>query len=225
MARILFLPVLALSCISFCHAQGSDSIPVTQLHRMLKLAKADTAHVSVLLKLADRHFSQSNRIAKPKALDSALYYTKKAEKLSGDLGYETGTGLGYIMLSKITKRRIPAERITDSRAEFEQSEALALKAVELFTRLGDRPHLADAYMALVTARIFLREAPDIVTTAQQAAELYRQEHDFKNQALALMSAAEYTAKAGKFKQGLDMFNEALNVLEMIGYEKTQGIYA
>jgi len=215
MARSIFIFLCFLFSGTYCQGQNKDIVSVKQSHQALRSSKPDTTQVYAALKLADYHLDESNKTAKPKSVDSALFYAKKAEKISTALGYNSGLANSYLRYSKIAQRK----------EQSQQAKASAEKAIAAFTKSGNKNDLANAYIALLLSEANERNPAESVALADKAAKLYGEAGNLKDQAMAISKVAEFTANGGKIKQGIELFKKSISMYEKAGKQDNQFLYS
>ncbi|MFT3794427.1 histidine kinase dimerization/phosphoacceptor domain -containing protein [Flavobacterium sp.] len=203
MARIIALLLAVFAAIP-CLAQNHAP---KQLYQNIKTNKPDSTQIAALLKLADYHLKESNKVSRPRSLDSAYFYTKRAEKKS--TSSKNGLAKSYILYSKIALRK----------QQFGQAEAWANKAI---AQLGDKnPLLGEAYIAQLLSRADERNPAESVAIAEKAEKIFKEAGDTKNQAVAVAKIAEFTANTGKINPGIELFKKSIALNESAGKQDNQ----
>lgn len=112
-----------------------------------------------------------------------------------------------------------------SRREFDVSQTLARRMLELCQRIGDREGEADAYarLAMVAARLYrVAEARQYYA---RAADLYQQVRKRQGQASVLLNNGLFLARLGRYAESREAFLQAASLFDEMGDARGQAICA
>jgi len=203
--------LLVMVAVHYTQGQIKTTKPSHQIYSSARSAKSDSSKVKALLELADYHLSQSKLIARPRALDSAFFYTKKASALSNSVAYNNGLGNSYILFSQIARQK----------EQPREAEKNAEKAIALFSKTSQKENLGDAYTALLLANTDDRNPKESLLIAQKATKLYTEQGNVLKQAMSIAKEAEWTANSGKIKPGIELFKKSIALNESAGKKDNQ----
>ncbi|GAB3584504.1 histidine kinase dimerization/phosphoacceptor domain -containing protein [Hymenobacter daeguensis] len=188
-------------------------------HR-LRTSVADTNRVSQLLLLGQFYLARFRGDA-VKA-DTVLRLVQQAQTLSRALHYPRGEGIGYLVGARawLQKEDVPRER------------AAARQAIDLFTRLGDARHTAEAYWELSLGFAYrMEEQPERLRCYEQCLVGYRKSGDVPAQISILvhrstiyMLLAKDDAALSDLLAALQLARTADHALRIAIYNKLSTLY-
>lgn len=215
MAKFLLFILLVFFGYTTSFAQVKARQSLDQLHESLSKTKTDTARVSILLEIASEHFELSNQKIHQKSVDSAFLFVGKASKLSESLNFQKGIASSNLLLSRLYKKK----------GQYVKSEEAAEKAIALFKKQNLKSDLADAYLALMSAKEETSTIPEGIVLVEKAIELYKQEGKKKEAADCMKDLGFLNMSQGKMELGQDQLKQSLVLYKAIGYEEVQRIYS
>jgi tetratricopeptide (TPR) repeat protein len=207
---VLFLLSTAVIC-------GQPAIPkdINSLYEQLKKTKADTARVSILIKICRYDNEYSN--LQPTLSDSALAVGKRAKILSDRLGYVEGTGLSYQVMAMTWCNK----------KDFRKCDEMIKKAIAIFLGRNLYRNAAEAYLNTEQFLIAAGGRFDFlgrIHAFEMAQPLFRKAGAFDREGAILQLLGDFYQIIGQRDKSLDLLFRALADYKKVGVKDLEGIY-
>ncbi len=196
-------------------AQNDKQAATIKNYHNLRDANNSQQKIKALSALGEYHYSLSNQLIYPTAIDSALYYATKLASLSESIDYKTGIGESYLLKSKIYINQGPSD----------QAIQYARQAVDLYFKLNDSYNLARSYIALVKARGTTQDINVSISLAEKANTLFKQAGKKVEQAQALVEIAYLKMGLGNMEAAKTDLESCLRLYNESNYKETQRVYS
>jgi two-component sensor histidine kinase len=154
--------ILLLLFATICKAQSYTITYYNELQKELHHPINETAQTKTLLRLGGYYQERLQLKEYKTAVDSTIFYARKAEALAKKNGKKDDIARSYVLLAH-------AEKV---KGNFDIAEDYARKAVAIFTENGNKEDLVLAY----TAVLFSREEQSSVKESMAVAQKIRQIH-------------------------------------------------
>jgi len=195
-------------------SQNANLSKLRTLHIKLKAATEST-RTAAFLDLGEFHHTIGTLKSYPKSLDSAVFYARKAEKLSLIQHDKKSSGLAAILLSKSFT----------SKGEYEKSESYANTAIKIFSETDDKPNIAEAFAVLGAANYDSRELSETIGIQKKAVQLFEELGNKDKEALARRELGQSYMSDGKMQDGIEELERALATYKAAGEDQVQKTYS
>ncbi|TRW27522.1 tetratricopeptide repeat protein [Flavobacterium zepuense] len=198
-----------------CNAQATAEKLLKELHEELRTTQSDTAKAMTLVYLGTHHIQDAYFKKTPNALDSAMFYAKKAETLANTVNYKKAVGKCYIIFTWAHKIK----------AEYNAAESYAKMAVSLFNSIGDKEALGEAYMALAFSKESIRPKEENIPIYEKAYNRFMEANSFRHAGEAQLSIGYIHNFQGRKDAALVAFNKVIELYDKAGHGVTQHVYS
>lgn len=196
-------------------AQEKANVSSNDIITRLKEEKQDTSGVNLLLRLSEYFFFKSS--ANDNYLDSSLFYSNAALKLSKTLHYQLGLGNSYEQISKVFHFKNDT-----AKGKYFAHKAIAIfKANNFFTELGYAYYDLSGYYSInTTAELSKR----IYIVEQLALPAFQQSGSILKEADVLKELGDLLQLNGEYIKALSVLNRSLELYQSIHYPYLYNIY-
>ncbi|QHV99385.1 tetratricopeptide repeat-containing sensor histidine kinase [Spirosoma endbachense] len=206
--------ILAITIVSAYQGYAQSISPkIDSLRKLLKVSRADTNRVKLLLSISrlysDLEYSDAG---KP---DSTLRFSRQAYALSRSLKYARGWARSYITVANGYRQK----------GNIPQSRRFALRAVDLCNRYGSADDRADAYVALsFTYTIEGEDLNQKIEHYKKIIPLLQQVGDKQKLAGALRYRGDLYQIRDDYTESLRDLKSALTLYKSIGFKRLDQVY-
>ncbi|MBE9461434.1 histidine kinase dimerization/phosphoacceptor domain -containing protein [Dyadobacter subterraneus] len=206
--------ILILTTPSFGQDPGPFSIEEAKpLLLKLKKSPSDTNRVQILLQLSDQYTHRKNESAL--AIDSALFYSMAASRLSTTLVYPKGEGYSYLQLSRILPKK----------KEREKGRVYLYKAIQVFSRAKAFYMLGESYFTLAGFySLSENEIKEKIKFMQQSLHNFRLAGNREKEGHVLKELGDLYFIQGNTGQALATLKHSLKIFQSIKYKRLMGVY-
>jgi tetratricopeptide (TPR) repeat protein len=205
-----------LSLLSAAVTYGQPAIPkdVNILYEQLKKSKADTARVSILIKIC--RYNNANSARQPVLLDSALADANRAKVLSDKLGYQEGIGLSLQLMAQAWC----------GKRDFKKGDVLIKKALTVFLDQGLSRDAAEAYLNMEE---FYQAAggKDFslrISCYEKAQPLFHKAGAFEREGATLKILGDFYQVQGDIIKAFTTLQHSLAIYQQTKVRELQGLY-
>jgi tetratricopeptide (TPR) repeat protein len=197
-------------------ALGQPAVPrdVVLLYRQLKQSKADTARVSLLIKIC--RYDNANFTRHPALLDSAMTVAGRAKTLSDKLGYPEGSGLSCQLMAQAWVNK----------KDFKKSAVLIKKAISIFLSNNLYRDAAEAYLNMQDFYLASGGTDLRVRIAyyEQAQPLFHKVGAYAREGATLCLLGDYYQWNGDFDHALEKLTLSLAAYKKVNERQLQSVY-
>jgi len=188
----------------------NELAPLDAYRKNVNQAQSDTARVSALLSLSNQFtaFAES----KPAFLDSAMFYTAGAEKLSGSIRFADGIARSWLSRSAVffAQKDIP------------NSDRYALKVVEQYRNAANSQLLAAAYTQLGDNLPDGEKMSDqTIRYYRDAIAIYDKTGSKRARAAVLIKLGNVYLMGGQYQKMIDLLNHARQLYSSLRYPEKE----
>ncbi|NUY81974.1 hypothetical protein HUK80_13805 [Flavobacterium sp. MAH-1] len=159
---------------------------------------------------AENHLSHAEEVDFPNATDSALYYARKAEKLS-------------VTKPEVAQNLLLRSKILAAKYDMPNAHSLAQKALDSFSSLRDNEGIGDSYVAMAESKE--TDPVEYASLYEKASTAYKKARKTKKEAFAVREMAFWTMNSGDMAQGKKKLDEALALYRKAGDPKVQKVFS
>ncbi|MEO9032363.1 MAG: histidine kinase dimerization/phosphoacceptor domain -containing protein [Ginsengibacter sp.] len=207
----LFIIIVILSFRHASLAQDNSRHEADILLSALERSKADTARISLLLKLAEFQIFKPGEFKQD--LDSAAAYIEKAKVLTTSLKSTESIGFTTLVEAFLTKER----------GQRDEAKKMVERAIAIISTQKDKSKLPDAYFELSDYYDYnvQDQLPKKIKLVEQAVAGFQQTKNKERQGYCLKVLADLYGDPSKVLQTLAL---SLEAYKSINYTQLQGVY-
>jgi len=183
------------------------------LRQNLAASKPDSSRTTLLIDLGNYYLNKPGEFAKD--IDSALFFSRQAKRLSLTLNYNAGYARSLLLDGKIYRER------GDRELAWQTNE----KALAFLTKHNMRYEMGEAYRA---AAAFFSASDDAnlhkkITYTEKAIPLMELHGNSLELAYTLQDLGDYYQINNELTKSIEVLQMAMEVYKVIGYKQIQGV--